>query len=301
MFFGTTLPSFFLSMSTKRLLSLDLGRVLAHGEVWRLVSHHFTFESYGEAVVGALHLYWFRNFERMLGSRRFGAFAVLACSLATSLVTGAALALGDRREEGATYFRFAPGPYALIFSMYSLFYSLIPATRPKLVGILGIDISDKSLVYLCGAQLLFSGGARSFIPGACGVIAGFAYLSDVLKLYNLALPKSLDKWLGGCRGSTAAASEERHNHHRADDDDDDDYDDDDDDDDDVPRPSSQAANDLDDAALAEATARSMAPPEPSEANIETLVAMGFDRDRAVDALRASRDNLEHAANSLLSG
>jgi len=41
--------------------------------------------------------------------------------------------------------------------------------------------------------------------------------------------------------------------------------------------------------------------EPSPDHIESLVAMGFDRDRSIAALRAAGDNLELAANRLLSG
>jgi len=120
----------------------------------------------------------------------------VACSLATSLATGAVLLLGDRRDaSGLTYLKLSSGPYALVFSMYSLYSSLVPATRPRLVGFLGLDVSDKALVYLAGAQLLFSSGLRSVVPGACGLVAGAAYLSDALKLYSLALPKSLDRWL----------------------------------------------------------------------------------------------------------
>ena len=278
-FFGTTLHSLLLSTARKRLLGLDLGRILAHGEVWRLVTHHLAFESYGEAMVGILHLYWFRSFERMLGSRRFGAFALFACTVATSLATGFALALGDRREEGAAYMVFASGPYALIFSMYSLFYSMVPATRPKLVGVAGLDVSDKSLVYLCGAQLLFSGGMRSFIPGLCGIIAGVAYLNDALKLYTFALPKSFDKWFFRSRFHQTPRTPEEDN--LLDDQDLDTQDD--------------LSSPLAPQEMVSAVAT------PSEANVETLVAMGFDRERALGALRASRDNLEAAANNLLSG
>ena len=40
---------------------------------------------------------------------------------------------------------------------------------------------------------------------------------------------------------------------------------------------------------------------PSDEHVESLVAMGFDRDRAYAALLSVSDNLEAAANKLLSG
>lgn len=269
-FASTTLASLFLSPATKVRMSFDLGRVLAHSEVLRLVTHQLAFGSLGETVIGAVHLYRFRRFERMLGSRRFGAFAIIVCSLATSLATGLVFVAGERaREQGANYLRPASGPYALIFGMYSLFYSLVPAARPRLVGFGGLDVSDKSLMYLAAVQLLFSTGLRSFVPGACGLVAGAAYLSDSLKLYTLALPKTLDRLLASTTpppppdytdGGSAP-----HDDHRF-------------------------------------AAAAFAPtPEPSQDHIESLVAMGFDRDRAVAALRASRNNVELAANRLLSG
>ncbi|KAJ8614458.1 hypothetical protein CTAYLR_000828 [Chrysophaeum taylorii] len=270
-FVSSALNSLFLSSSTKAKMSLDLGRVLARGEVWRLLTHHIAFESLGETVIGAVHLYRFRRFERMLGSRKFGAFALIACSLATSLATGIVFVVGERgRDQGAEYMRIASGPYALIFSMYSLFYSLVPAARPRLVGIAGLDISDKSLMYLAAAQLLLSSGLRSFVPGACGLLAGAAYLSDALKLYTLALPKSLDRFLVPATPSSPDFSARSHG----------------------------ASQDIHRDNLPEPFAP---PPEPSQAHVDSLVAMGFDRDRAVDALRSSGNNLEVAANSLLSG
>lgn len=265
-FASTTLSSLLLSTTTKARLGLDWGRVLVQGEVWRLASSQVAFETLGETVIGAIHLYRFRRFERLLGSRRFGAFALIVCSLATSLATGLVVVLSERgRDQGVNYLRPASGPYAFIFGMYSLFYSLVPPAQPRLVGIAGVDLSDKSLMYVAAAQLLFSTGLRSLVPGACGLVAGAAYLSETLKLYTLALPKAFDRFL-------APNAQEPPPDHR------------------------YSSDDGADPPSSEAFA-----PEPSEDHVESLVAMGFDRDRAIEALRASRDNVELAANRLLSG
>jgi len=40
---------------------------------------------------------------------------------------------------------------------------------------------------------------------------------------------------------------------------------------------------------------------PSEEAIQTLTAMGFEMDAVVSALRQADNNVEHAANRLLSG
>jgi uncharacterized UBP type Zn finger protein len=43
------------------------------------------------------------------------------------------------------------------------------------------------------------------------------------------------------------------------------------------------------------------PPPPPEEAIEQLTAMGFDRQRVLDALQSTHNNVEHAADRLLSG
>lgn len=43
-----------------------------------------------------------------------------------------------------------------------------------------------------------------------------------------------------------------------------------------------------------------APPEPKNEKLETLISMGFDKGKALAALKANSDNLESAMNSLLS-
>lgn len=43
------------------------------------------------------------------------------------------------------------------------------------------------------------------------------------------------------------------------------------------------------------------PPPPSEDAIEQLMALGFDRERALVALQSTDNNVEAAANRLLNG
>ena len=53
------------------------------------------------------------------------------------------------------------------------------------------------------------------------------------------------------------------------------------------------------AAQRPAVARPPAPPDPGA--IEQLTAMGFERQRVLDALRATNNNVERAADRLLTG
>ena len=122
-------------------LALDVPRVLGGGELWRLLTRHLAFESLGDTCVGLILLYRFRQFERLLGSGKFGAFALVTGTLATSLEAAGALLLSG----GAPGFTPAAGPYSLVFACATLYHAWVPRTHPKLVGVFGIDFSEKSL------------------------------------------------------------------------------------------------------------------------------------------------------------
>jgi len=243
---------------------LDLGAVLARGEWFRLISHHWVFDGLGEAALGSIALFRFRRFERYLGSRKFCGFVLSTSAITTLLVVGGATLFPSYIRTPAS------GPYALIFGLYALFYDMIPVAQPKLMRVLGVTLSDKSLMYLVGAQLFVCQGSRSGVPAACGLLAGFLYLSDTVPLLRrLALPKLLEPLFAPRR-----------------------------------RPPPRQMPDDDDP-----PPRSVPPPaeerfqqvQPSDDHVASLVSMGFDRDRAFAALLACHDNVEAAADRLLQG
>jgi hypothetical protein len=78
----------------------------------------------------------------------------------------------------------------LIFASFVPFFFDIPiSTRFK---VFGARFSDKSFVYLAGLQLLLSSWKRSLVPGICGVIAGFIYKSNVLGIRRVKVCKICD-------------------------------------------------------------------------------------------------------------
>ena len=158
----------------------------------------------------------------------------------------------------------------MIFGLYALFYDMIPVAQPKLMRVLGITLSDKSLMYLVGAQLFVCQGSKSGVPAAGGLLAGFLYLSDTVPLLRrLALPKFLEPLFAPRRRP-------------------------------APRPTP-----MDD----DPPPRSVPPPaedrfqqvQPSDDHVASLVSMGFDRDRAFAALLACHDDVAAAADRLLQG
>ena len=67
------------------LVGLGYPTMLGFGELYRLLTSQFCFESTAETFVGLLLLYMMRIFERHLGPRKFGAFIVLTLLLAIVL------------------------------------------------------------------------------------------------------------------------------------------------------------------------------------------------------------------------
>jgi len=271
---GSLLASLLLPPEVADALNLDLGRVLAHGEVWRLVTHHACWSSFSDAALGSIALFQFRRFERYLGSRKFCVFVAFSAGFATALVSGLAVVFG-RRDEGVAYFRPAPGPYALVGALFGLFYAVVPVTRPRWAGFsaMGAHLSDKSLMYALGAQLAVNRGLASFAPSALGLLAGFAYLNEPLGLRNLALPRALEPLFAARPREPTARRRPR-------------------------ATSDEWGNMVPDAPPTEERFQQM---EPSEENVAQLEAMGFDRDQAYAVLLDCHNDLQAAVNKLLSG
>lgn len=270
-FLGHTAASLLLSPAFKRDLAFNLGRTLARGEAWRLVTHHAAFETLGEAALGAIALYRFRRFERYLGSRKFVCFAAMAAGTTTALLAAGARLL-PRRDEGAAFLP-ASGPYGLVFGLFGLFHRMVPVTRPRCFSVAGIHFSDKALMYALGLQLLVARGRRSAYPALLGLGFGVAYLGDALRLHAVQLP-AIGPFAPRYDAAVADAGDD-----------------------------DGAGDDGAGGALAAADAPATEPRfealEPSEAHVASLVAMGFDRDRAFAALLACNDNVERAADQLL--
>lgn len=88
------------------------------GELWRLASSQIIFRNKAQAIVGLILLYTCRQFERQMGSRKFGAF--LLFSLTTSILS----LLGLIVIFASVGYNLVPssGPYFLIFSLVAFYY-----------------------------------------------------------------------------------------------------------------------------------------------------------------------------------
>ncbi|XP_024383933.1 rhomboid-like protein 18 isoform X2 [Physcomitrium patens] len=255
-----------------RALSLSYQKIVQKLQLWRLLSSPCVFSSTSELLFGLYLIYFFRVFERQIGSNKYLFFVLFSTIISTTLEVIALAALQD--PTSLTGISLTPGPYGLMFALFVPFFFDIPiSTRFK---VFGARFSDKSFVYLAGLQLLLSSWKQSLIPGVCGLVAGFLYKSNVLGIKKVKFPEGLAaaaaRLFAPLLSSNSAPPTARGG-----------------------RASGQNGH-----AFQHRFAAS-APPltAPPEEHIATLVAMGFDRSDAMQALAVARNDITVATNLLL--
>ncbi|KAF6175277.1 hypothetical protein GIB67_000598 [Kingdonia uniflora] len=276
-------------------VGLSYQDVFGRLHLWRLITSVFTFSSTPELMFGLYLLYYFRVFERQIGSNKYSVFILLSV-VGSSLFQLLVLAMFKDSYLNVL----APGPYGLIFSSFIPFYLDIPvSTRFR---IFGIHFSDKSFIYLAGLQnvelnnqmpelfvnltrvsflqLLMSSWKRSFVPGLCGILAGSLYRFNVFGIRRLKFPDFIASafsqlsWpSAGGSSSTAATGHALGN-----------------------APSYRGREVEENYPLTAPISSTIEPPEDS---IATLLSMGFDRNSARQALVQARNDVNVATNILL--
>jgi len=272
-------------------IHLNLDSLLTKHEFYRLFLYTVTFQTIGEVIFGIILLLQLsRRFEREFGTRGYISFLGKACLFATALQIGA---LSQKP--------FSCGPYPILGSLLYLFHTKIPRLHPNFISILGLEFSDKALVYLLTFQLMFSHGYYSAIPLLSGYVAGFLSISKMSPfsrwnpdipgpLYNMGLSighatglsdlSVIPSFIVATSHDLRDGSIRRRND----------------------RPTANNFNQPNASAPIQQQYEQMPPMNPpSEENIEQLVAMGFDREAVIRALTETDNNLEHAANRLLGG
>ncbi|XP_026427476.1 rhomboid-like protein 20 [Papaver somniferum] len=241
-------------------------------KIWKLIASVFAFSSTPELMFGLYLLYYFRVFERQIGSNKYSVF-ILFSVIVSSVFEVLALTL----LKDATLNILTSGPYGLIFSSFVPFYFDIPvSTRFR---IFGVSISDKSFIYLACLQLLFSSWKRSILPGICGILAGSLYRLNILRIRKIKFPAFIASFFS--RLSLPSPG--------------------------ITPPTTSSRNVI--GNVPSFTGREVqrnnpiAPPvftaEPPEESITTLVSMGFDRNTARQALIHARNDINMATNILL--
>ena len=270
---------------------LDSDAMSKRGNAYRYITSKGTFLSTGELIVGtAMLVFLFRKYERELGTRKFVVFwlFVNALCVAQEFLLLQLLTARNRVLDLSipTRWQYA-GPYPLIGALFFLFHCYAPRLHPRFVSVLGFHFSEKAFYYLWCFHLMGSGGWNTVVPVVTGAVAALFYLKvlqdylDVPDFLVHAVQPVFER-LGlleapvAVRGvhptaavaAAAAAAAAQVPQHRP-----------------VERPAAQE----------------IPMPDPDPSAVEQLTAMGFPRPQVMEALRQSHNNVEHAANRLLSG
>jgi len=307
------------------LIALDLQDLIEHKEFYRLVLYPLTFTTIGELIMGlAVFVPLSKRFEREFGSTKYAAFLIKSSCLATFMQR---FFLSDQY--------LATGPYPMIGTLLYLYNAFTPRLHPKFVSILGFDFSEKALTHIFAIQLVFSQGYHSLVPFAAGYLSGFLSISKRTPYgkWDPTIPQPLYRLVhgiaktigledlahspsyisaqrngrnghGNANGIQRAGAMHSNNNPNANANDN------------VNRPPhvpgiprNANTNDRggdggrDDPFVPQPPVEPQYEPMPvAEASpeaVEMLLAMGFERDAVVRALRDADNNVEHAANRLL--
>jgi len=269
-------------------LSLDLDRLLNDNEIWRVFSCQLTFTTIGEVIFGLLSMIpLMRRFEREMGSKRFGTYLIFVSMVSMSWE----LLLSQIFHNHSRY----SGPYNLIGASLLLFHIYTPRLHPHFFGILGFDFSEKSLTYALILQTTCSGGLSTALPVFCGIVSGFLCSTPVLPISKWQLPNSMYTFFSIVGAGfvdhpvTQRRRRVRQNEHffGADNN----------------NPMLQrnraVVNPATNNPPATPTTANLIQP-PSEEAVESLTSMGFERQAVIRTLQQCNNNVELAANRLLS-
>ncbi|KAK2652079.1 hypothetical protein Ddye_011935 [Dipteronia dyeriana] len=251
-------------------LGLSYQDIFRNFRLWKLIVSVFAFSSAPELMFGLYLLYYFRVFERQIGSNKYSVFILFSITFSLLFEVLTLALLKDPAVNLLT-----SGPYGLIFASFIPFYFDIPvSTRFR---VFGVHFSDKSFIYLAGLQLFLSSWKRSILPGLCGILAGSLYRLNVIRIRRAKFPEFITSFFSRISwpsmGSSPAASTRNV----------------------VGGAPAYAGRQV------ERTYPSPVPTaiEPPEDSIAVLVSMGFDRNSARQALVHARNDINAATNILL--
>ncbi|ANM62573.1 Ubiquitin-associated (UBA) protein [Arabidopsis thaliana] len=127
-------------------LGLSYQDIFEKFRIWKLIISAFAFSSTTQLLSGLYLLYFFRVFERQIGSNKYSVFIFFSGFVSLILET---ILLSLTKDPTANLL--TSGPYALVFASFVPFFLDIPVT--KRFGVLGVHFSDKSFIYLAGVQV----------------------------------------------------------------------------------------------------------------------------------------------------
>nr|XP_006115518.1 ubiquitin-associated domain-containing protein 2 [Pelodiscus sinensis] len=174
----------------QKFFTYNLHAVKEDFQIWRLVFGRTVCLDLKDAFCSSLLIYNFRIFERRYGSRKFSSF--LLGSWMLSALFDLLLVEVVQYAFGITISSLPSGFLAPVFALFVPFFCSIP--RMQVTQILGqFPITNKTLVYILGLQLITS-DSYIWIVAVSGLISGMCYNSSVLKVHQvLCVPSWLAK------------------------------------------------------------------------------------------------------------
>uniref|UniRef100_F7ETS7 Ubiquitin-associated domain-containing protein 2 n=1 Tax=Monodelphis domestica TaxID=13616 RepID=F7ETS7_MONDO len=159
-------------------------------QIWRLICGRIICLDLKDTFCSSLLIYNFRIFERRYGSRKFASF--LLGSWILSALFDLILVEAFQYSFAITASNLPSGFLGPVFALFVPFYCSIP--RVQVTQILGqFSITNKTLIYILGLQLLTS-GTHIWVVATSGLIAGMCYTNSVLKVHQvLCIPRWMAK------------------------------------------------------------------------------------------------------------
>ncbi|ELK14928.1 Ubiquitin-associated domain-containing protein 2 [Pteropus alecto] len=176
----------------QRFFVYDLQAVKDDFQIWRLICGRIICLDLKDTFCSSLLIYNFRIFERRYGSRKFASF--LLGSWVLSALVDCILVEAVWYSFGITASRNLPSGFlAPVFALFVPFYCSIP--RVQVAQILGpLSITNKTLIYILGLQL-FTSGSYIWIVAISGLISGVCYNSKMLQVHQvLCIPSWMAKF-----------------------------------------------------------------------------------------------------------
>ncbi|XP_037007586.2 ubiquitin-associated domain-containing protein 2 [Artibeus jamaicensis] len=166
----------------QRFFLYDLQAVKDDFQIWRLICGRIICLDLKDTFCSSLLIYNFRIFERRYGSRKFASFLlgswVLSALMDFILVETAWYCFGISASRNLPSGFLAP-----VFALFVPFYCSIP--RVQVAHILGpLSITNKTLIYILGLQL-FTSGSYIWIVAISGLISGICYNSKILQVHQV--------------------------------------------------------------------------------------------------------------------
>ncbi|XP_074048058.1 ubiquitin-associated domain-containing protein 2 isoform X2 [Macrotis lagotis] len=159
-------------------------------QIWRLICGRIICLDLKDTFCSSLLIYFFRIFERRYGSRKFASF--LLGSWILSALFDLIIVEAMQYSFGITASNLPSGFLGPVFALFVPFYCSIP--RVQVTQILGqFSITNKTLIYILGLQLLTS-STYIWVVATSGLIAGMCYTNSVLKVHQvLYIPRWMAK------------------------------------------------------------------------------------------------------------